>query len=334
MDVSDSIAEWHDIISPLHNSMNRNSNKRKVSGSIVVPKEAKVLKKIVKESASDASDDIEIAQSSSVDLHFSPSQIAKIVQELRTKIQQRKKNWPKKFVAFNDFDDIDMPPGGTKEMLKTDLRRCLKEATILSTMTVPTALELLHAFLEEGHSVTMDPTFPKKPPNAFSIFMRKAGHSRGLGGCNDTDRQLINMMFGLMKKKYTDVSAFWNNESNAADKAEARKEALQLMEKYLSNLHAYREAHQELTLAHRNYVDNAISIAQKAITKSKGTKTNNSRKSVKKKEPKTAFDLFAISMANKYVDLEPEKREKRLRKKFDKLSENEREIYDNLAAAL
>ncbi|EFO17740.2 hypothetical protein LOAG_10757 [Loa loa] len=206
-----------------------------------------------------------------------------------------------------------MPPGGTKEMLKTDLRRCLKEATILSSMTVSTALELLHAFLEEGHSVTMDPTFPKKPPNAFSIFMRKAGHSR----------------FS------SDVSAFWNNESNAAEKAEAKKEALQLMEKYLSNLHAYREAHQELTPAHRNYVDNAISIAQKAIGKSKGTTTNNSsKKSVKKKEPKTAFDLFAITMANKYVDLEPEKRERRLRKKFDKLSEGERQIYDNLAAAL
>ncbi|CAG9539015.1 unnamed protein product [Cercopithifilaria johnstoni] len=80
MDVSDSIAEWHDIVSPLHNNMNRNSNKRKVSGSIAVPKESKVRKKIVKESTSDASDDIEIAQSSSVDLHFSPSQIAKIVQ--------------------------------------------------------------------------------------------------------------------------------------------------------------------------------------------------------------------------------------------------------------
>lgn len=32
------------------------------------------------QSTSDASDDIEIAQSSSVDLHFSPSQIAKIIQ--------------------------------------------------------------------------------------------------------------------------------------------------------------------------------------------------------------------------------------------------------------
>uniref|UniRef100_A0A1I8ET35 HMG box domain-containing protein n=1 Tax=Wuchereria bancrofti TaxID=6293 RepID=A0A1I8ET35_WUCBA len=324
MDISRGITEWQDIVSPLHNSMNRNSNKRKVSGP-VVSKEAKVQKKIVKEvviiialkkyyaSTSDASDDIESAQSSSVDLHFSPSQIAKIVQELRTKVQQKKKTLSKKFLGFNDFDDIDMPPGGTKEMLKTDLRRCLKEASLLSTMTVPTALELLHAFLEEGHSVTMDPAFPKKPPNAFSIFMRKAGHSR----------------FS------SDVSTFWNNESNAAEKAEAKKEALQLMEKYLSNLHAYRETHQELTLAHRNYVDNAISTAQKAIDKSKGMKTNNSnRKSVKKKEPKTAFDLFAISMANKYVDLEPEKREKRLRKKFDKLSEAEREIYDNLAAAL
>ncbi|OZC12199.1 hypothetical protein X798_00720 [Onchocerca flexuosa] len=312
MDVSDGIAEWRDIVSPLHSSMNRNNSKRKVPGSIA-PKEAKILKKIGKESTSDVSDDIEIAQSSSVDLHFSPSQIAKIVQELRTKVQQKKKNLSKKFLGFNDFDDIEMPPGGTKEMLKTDLRRCLKEATILSAMTIPTALELLHAFLDEGHSVTMDPTFPKKPPNAFSIFMRKAGHSR----------------FS------SDVSAVWNNESNAAEKAEAQKEALQLMEKYLLSLHAYREAHQELTPAHRNYVDNAISIAQKAIDKSKGIKANNSsKKSVKKKEPKTAFDLFAISMSNKYVDLEPEKREKRLRKKFDKLSEGEREIYENLAAAL
>ncbi|EJW77334.1 hypothetical protein WUBG_11759 [Wuchereria bancrofti] len=114
MDISRGITEWQDIVSPLHNSMNRNSNKRKVSGP-VVSKEAKVQKKIVKESTSDASDDIESAQSSSVDLHFSPSQIAKIVQELRTKVQQKKKTLSKKFLGFNDFDDIDMPPGGTKE---------------------------------------------------------------------------------------------------------------------------------------------------------------------------------------------------------------------------
>ncbi|KAM3717792.1 HMG1/2-like protein [Dirofilaria immitis] len=311
MDIPDGIVEWHDIVSPLFSNTNR--NKRKSPALMTVPKEAKIPKKIAKESISDVSDDIEIAQSSSVDLHFSPSQIAKIVQELRAKMKQKKKNWSKKFLGFSDFDDINMPPGGTKEMLKTDLRRCLKEAVILSTMTIPTALELLHSFLEEGHSVTMDPTFPKKPPNAFSIFMRKTGHSR----------------FS------SEVSAFWHDESNAAEKAEAKKEALQLMEKYLLNLQAYRKKHQELTPAHQSYVDNAISIAQKTIDKSKGIKTRNrSRKSVKKKEPKSAFDLFAISMANKYVDLEPEKRMKRLRKKFDRLSEAEREIYNNLAAAL
>lgn len=36
-------------------------------------------------------------------------------QELRTKVQQKKKNLSKKFLGFSDFDDIDMPPGGTKE---------------------------------------------------------------------------------------------------------------------------------------------------------------------------------------------------------------------------
>uniref|UniRef100_A0A915PTZ3 HMG box domain-containing protein n=1 Tax=Setaria digitata TaxID=48799 RepID=A0A915PTZ3_9BILA len=307
MDVSGDVRGWHDITSPLHGNMNRSSNKRKSSESFIVSKDEKTLKKIVKESPSEASDDVEVAQSSSVDLHFSPSQIARIVEELKATMQQKKKNMSKKFLGFNDFGDIDMPPGGTKEMLKTDLRRCLKEATILSTMTVSTALELLHTFLEEGHSITMDPTFPKRPPNAFSIFMRKAGHSSGV----------------------------WNNESNAAEKEEAKKEALQLMEKYLKNLHAYRDAHQELTRAHRNYVDNAIAVAEKAIGKSKGLQSNNStRKTVKKKEPKTAFDLFAISMASKYADLEPEKREKKLRKKFDKLSDGEKEIYSNLAAAL
>lgn len=49
MDVSDNVAEWRDIVSPLHKNMNRNSNKRKDSGSVNVPKEAKVLKEIDKE---------------------------------------------------------------------------------------------------------------------------------------------------------------------------------------------------------------------------------------------------------------------------------------------
>ncbi|MCP9262431.1 hypothetical protein DINM_005818 [Dirofilaria immitis] len=304
MDIPDGIVEWHDIVSPLFSNTNR--NKRKSPALMTVPKEAKIPKKIAKESISDVSDDIEIAQSSSVDLHFSPSQIAKIVQEfpgIKSENETEKENWSKKFLGFSDFDDINMPPGGTKEMLKTDLRRCLKEAVILSTMTIPTALELLHSFLEEGHSVTMDPTFPKKPPNAFSIFMRKTGHSRFSSSSGSA--------LALFTRK-NEVSAFWHDESNAAEKAEAKKEALQLMEKYLLNLQAYRSIN-------RKELKRVIEVGNPL-----------------RKRNRKALSIFLQSAwpISKYVDLEPEKRMKRLRKKFDRLSEAEREIYNNLAAAL
>ncbi|VDN43225.1 unnamed protein product [Gongylonema pulchrum] len=58
-------------------------------------------------------------------------------------------------------------------MLKSDLRRYLKESTTTSTMSVKMAFEILHLFLEQGHSITVDPNFPKKPPNSFSIFAKK-----------------------------------------------------------------------------------------------------------------------------------------------------------------
>ncbi|VDM99484.1 unnamed protein product [Thelazia callipaeda] len=220
----------------------------------------------------------------------------------------------KRFLAFNDFDElVEMPPGGTNEMLKTDLRRCLKESTLLSTMTVSTAIELLHAFLESGHSITLDPTFPKKPPNAFSIFIKKLGQNR----------------FS------SDASNMWKSESNAAEKAEAEREALHLMEKYITDLQAFKEKYPNLTESHSSYVDNLMANAQKTINKSKAGKClNNKKKLSKKKEQKTAFDLFALTLTSKYADMEPEKREKKLRKKFDRLNCGEREIYEKLAAAL
>ncbi|VDO55906.1 unnamed protein product [Haemonchus placei] len=49
------------------------------------------------------------------------------------------------------------------------------------------------------------------------------------------------------------------------------------------------------------------------------------------KEEKTAFDLFCSTKQDKYTDLPPEKRLKKLKKKFDKLPDDKREIFEKLA---
>lgn len=261
-------------------------------------------------------DDNEVGPSSSAGVQIRPGQLARIVEELRDRVRTSKRLSSKKFSAFSDFGELDLPNGVTHEVLKADLRRYLKEATSMSSMTVSTGLELLRMFLQDGASVAMDPKFPKRPPNAYMLYMRNRN---------------INSADGNFLAK---TAAAWKTELSSEEKASLEKEASDLLEKYLEELVAYSKNHSDLTREQLQYVQSAIDAARKSISKHTGVKNKDNvrRKRVEKK--KTPFELFSLSLQTKYADLDPQKRERKLQKKFQKLSDAERNIYEKLASAL
>ncbi|KHN85222.1 hypothetical protein Tcan_04194 [Toxocara canis] len=229
----------------------------------------------------------------------------------------------RRFLTFTDYDAIGLPDGVTSEMARADVKRYLKEAVSLSSMTLKSAVDLLSSFLAEGSSITMDPAFPRKPPNAFNLFIRN------------------NVAPGAdIKESMVTHSAHWKCNSYMAEKEVAEKEALGLQKLYLQQLIEYKDKHKELNEAHSSFVNKLINSTRKLVDKAEGTDMKSPRRPKQtgskkdSKAPKTPFELFCMSSADKYADLEPEKRERKLRKKFEKLGDAEREIYNKLAAAL
>uniref|UniRef100_A0A915BNT9 HMG box domain-containing protein n=1 Tax=Parascaris univalens TaxID=6257 RepID=A0A915BNT9_PARUN len=252
---------------------------------------------------------------------ISPSQMSAIVRNLSEYVKKTpRKN--RRFVSFTDYNAIELPTGVTSEMVRVDIKRYAREATALSSLSLSTVVELLTSFLADGSSVTMDPEFPKKPPSAFNIFIRNSV----LPGADVRETMISH-------------SAHWRSDCYMAEKETAEKEALELQKKYLQQLVEYKGKHQELNEAHTAFIDKVIHSTSKMIGKAEGTELKSPLKpkpssKKAKKTPKTPFELFCMSKADKYEDLDPEKRERKLRRKFDKLGEAEREIYNSLAAAL
>ncbi|VDN51428.1 unnamed protein product [Dracunculus medinensis] len=141
--------------------------------------------------------------------------------------------------------------------LRIDLKRYLKEAVQISSISFGAAIDLLHNFLADGSSITLHPDFPKKPPSSFVLFCKKRG----------------DVKHGIWHFK--DLSAMWKNDDYKEEKLACEKESLDLQRNYMENLEKF-----------------------------------------------------------KYCDLEPEKRNKKLLKKFNKLSDDQRAIYQSLASAL
>ncbi|VDN30055.1 unnamed protein product [Gongylonema pulchrum] len=167
---------WMDVVSSQSSSIRRPLKRERSESTSVSTVRTDTKPNIKQQLAtfqppSESGDDMEEADpsSSSATIHFSPSQIANIVEG----------------------------PSAKKEMmLKSDLRRYLKESTTTSTMSVKMAFEILHLFLEQGHSITVDPNFPKKPPNSFSIFAKKFWNGKFSSGLTSRSDRKSRGLFG------------------------------------------------------------------------------------------------------------------------------------------
>jgi len=109
-------------------------------------------------------------------------------------------------------------------------------------------------------------------------------------------------------------------------------------QKYAAELEAFEKRHStELGPSFKQRLQKMRAETMKAIARSKdeGDGTKTSVKKEKKKsdggEPrKTAFDYYMQTMKHKYEDMEQEKRERKLRRRYDKLDDSERGVFEML----
>uniref|UniRef100_A0A0K0DE20 HMG box domain-containing protein n=1 Tax=Angiostrongylus cantonensis TaxID=6313 RepID=A0A0K0DE20_ANGCA len=109
---------------------------------------------------------------------------------------------------------------------------------------------------------------------------------------------------------------------------ELEKAFLKKMEEFLSN-------HRDVLLPKQTeFVEHKIKLMRKKIFPSQRNskvKSNKPPNGSQVMQEKTAFDLFCSTKMDKYIDRPAEVRLKKLRKKFDKLPDDKKEIFEKLA---
>ncbi|KAK6013650.1 hypothetical protein OSTOST_21030, partial [Ostertagia ostertagi] len=154
--------------------------------------------------------------------------------------------------------------------------------------------------------------FPTKPPSLIQYYCKKFGHTGGVA-------------------KYREVADRMKEDS--AGRTECEQELLELEKSFVEKLELFLANNNEVLLPKQiAFVENRIKLHRRKMfpsqrtPKAKGSKSNGSAK-----EEKTAFDLFCSTKQDKYTDLPAEARLKKLKKKFDKLPDDKKEIFEKLA---
>jgi len=146
-----------------------------------------------------------------------------------------------------------------------------------------------------------------------------------------------NSMKGIPKNgvsqasRMKEMSETWKENESIRQKCTA--EAARLQKEYANELEKFEQRHSDdLPPNFRAHLQKIRSEVGKAMKRSDKTGDTPMKKKVKM-EPavrKTAFDYYKQTMKNKYTDMEAEKRERKLLRRFEKLEEEEKSIFKSL----
>ncbi|CAD5230362.1 unnamed protein product [Bursaphelenchus xylophilus] len=165
--------------------------------------------------------------------------------------------------------------------------------------------ECVKAYSSSGESVKSHPRFPQAPINQFQKFLSKNN------------------------KTIRDVSAAemqrYRNERQSTLDEESKREYREYVEKLNTFLEQERSV---LTEDQVKYVKNTIKKSEKKYKPPH--EKSPSKKSKKEKTTRSAFDFFKMAQGAKYQEMDPAKRDLKLRKKFDKLDDAAKEPYLNM----
>ncbi|CAI2312089.1 unnamed protein product [Caenorhabditis sp. 36 PRJEB53466] len=197
-----------------------------------------------------------------------------------------------------------------------DYRKYLKSALKIGHLHLNDATMLLTTYLSSEKSLKEFKSFPARPPTKLKLYLEKNNLKLTLGGMGVAYRHM--------------------RENDSAEEMEEINEKVRAATlQYLPALQHFLDSHPNLTEIQRRAVEVKIKQIQKLTTpkQPKGATPKRPRKRGRssKKEPETAFRLFCRTKTDKYRDLSEEDRERKLQKKFDKLSTGEREILEKLA---
>ncbi|KAL3085100.1 hypothetical protein niasHS_010169 [Heterodera schachtii] len=188
-------------------------------------------------------------------------------------------------------------------------------ATILSDVSLSKALHTVMEYAQSEHMVFRHPNYPKRPQNAFTRFAQLTGSN--------------------LFKSNGQTSADYKNDQDPRV-VKAKQEYAKDRERYLAKLREFLNSHtDELFEGQIQYLHKEIKNTQKSIEQKEPPKSRRSNgiKQPQKQLP-TAFDLYKRSKGQKYEHLPSEERDAKLRRHFEKLSAEQREIYESIAASL
>ncbi|KAF1751961.1 hypothetical protein GCK72_018515 [Caenorhabditis remanei] len=201
----------------------------------------------------------------------------------------------------------------------TDYRKYLKQATKIRNFQLNDASTVLLSYLGGDKALSEFPSFPEKPPTKFQLYIKE----------NKID-------FKGGKAAFSGASMRAAHKGMNEDVAGSKKMDEQLHKlhtEYIPRLQDFIDSHPNLTLEQQQFIGNKIkSLDKKYNSKPIVPKTPKKPKNKSaKKEIETAFSLFCRSKNEKYRDLSDEERERKLKKKFDKLPAETRDLFESLA---
>jgi len=194
------------------------------------------------------------------------------------------------------------------------IRGCLRSACTLNNLSLELMLQIVVNHVEEERAVTRHQQFPKTPQNVWWRWCQRFGHSP------------LSQV-----PKY--IHAQYQDKDNQAVK-EVEKEYFEEIQKYLHQLRAFLVSHEaEIFPAQTEYVEKKIAAIEKQLKPGSRKKTL-SKKDELTRSKLTAFEFFKASKKDIYNDLTEDKRDEKLRKKFEKLDETQRQIFEAIASGM
>ncbi|CAI2354089.1 unnamed protein product [Caenorhabditis sp. 36 PRJEB53466] len=189
-------------------------------------------------------------------------------------------------------------------LFSADFRKYMKSAMKVANLQLSDASSILLTYISSEKSLKEYKYFPAKPPSRVLIYAKKMN----------------------LPTKPSDLASTYkhmreNKSANIIQQVEEEMRAGNVA--YIQQLRGFLDSHPDLTAAQKH----AITLRIKRLQKQAQPKTD----APKKKKPETAFGLFCRTKADKFRDLSEEDRERKLRKKFSKLSKPELDLLESLA---
>ncbi|WKY09242.1 hypothetical protein Q1695_001976 [Nippostrongylus brasiliensis] len=226
-------------------------------------------------------------------------------------------SWSRMKTLFDEWFKQEGSDAVDSEALMKSFKRYLSSSLKPTMMSMDIAFKSVNDYLERPSSVLLHPDFPSKPPTLLHFYCKKFGIVAG---------------FGKIKE------AVDRMKDDNDGRTECEKELVELEKSYVEKMEDFLSNHREaLSPNQQSFIENRIKVLRRKLFPSqrtpKGTPRarNGKGSNGKAKEEKTAFELFCSTKQDKYTDLPEETRLKKLKKKFDKLEDDKKEIFEKLA---